>query len=82
MDLYDTFLNSPSAEFRLEKIEGDKKTFLNRVSSTVCDYIEHIQSAIVFAYTALETFANLSIPESYLYHVESKSKGIKEIYDK
>ncbi|MFH1648438.1 MAG: hypothetical protein ABIA11_01740 [Patescibacteria group bacterium] len=81
-ELYDKFFHSPSMEFRLEKIEEDKKTFLNRVSSTVCDYIEHIQIAVVFAYTALETFANLSIPEAYLYQTESKSKSTRETYDK
>lgn len=81
-ELYSDFFLSPSAEFRLEKIEGDKKAFLNRVSGTVCDYIEHVQTAIVFAYTALETFANLSIPEEYSYQSENKSKGIKEVYNK
>jgi hypothetical protein len=81
-ELYDKFFNAPSIEYRLEKIEGNKMTFLNRISSTVCDYIEHMQTALVFAYTALETFANLSIPEGYLYHTENKSKGIKETYDK
>jgi hypothetical protein len=80
--LYPEFFLSPSTEFRLEKIEGDKKVFLNRVSTTVCDYIEHVQTAIVFAYTALETFANLSIPEEYTYQSENKSKGIIEVYNK
>jgi hypothetical protein len=81
-DLYEKFFHSPSVEFRLEKVEEDKKTFLNLVSSTVCDYIEHVQTAVVFAYTALETFANLSIPEGYLYHIENESKGIRETYNK
>lgn len=81
-ELYQVFFCSPDAEFRIEKIQEDKKVFLNRLSSKVCDYVEHVQTAIVFAYTALETFANLSIPEEYLYHTENKSKGIKEIYDK
>jgi hypothetical protein len=81
-ELYDKFFQAPSAKFRLDKIKEDKKIFLNRVSSTVCDYIEHVQTAVVFAYTALETFANLSIPEGYLYYIENKSKGIREAYDK
>lgn len=80
--LYEEYFNSPSIEFRLEKIEGDKKAFLNRVSTTVCDYIEHVQTSVVFAYTALETFANLSIPYGYTYQTENKSKGIVEIYAK
>jgi len=81
-EVYGKFFLAPDAEFRLEKVDEDKKTFLNRVSSAVCDYIEHVQTSIVFAYTALETFANLSIPEGYLYQTESKSKGVKETYDK
>jgi len=80
--LYSEFFLSPSIEFRLEKVEEDKKLFLSRVSSTVCDYIEHIQTAVVFAYTALETFANLSVPEGYTYQTQNKSKGITEVYDK
>jgi hypothetical protein len=81
-ELFGKFFHSPSREFRLEKIQEDKKSFLNRVSSTVCDYIEHVQTAVVFAYTALETFANLSIPEGYVYQTANKSKGIIESYDK
>ncbi len=81
-ELYEKFFHSPDVEFRIEKIDEDKKTFLNRVSSAVCDYIEHVQTSVVFAYTALETFANLSIPEGYLYQTENKSKGVKETYDK
>ena len=81
-ELHNKFFHSQSIEFRLEKIEVDKGTFLNRVSSTVCDYVEYVQTAVVFAYTALETFANLSIPDGYLYQTENQSKGIREIYDK
>lgn len=81
-ELYDKFFHSPDMEFRIEKIEEDKKTFLNRVSTAVCDYVEHVQTSVVFAYTALETFANLSIPEGYLYQTENRSKGVKETYDK
>jgi hypothetical protein len=81
-ELHKKFFHSPDMEFRIEKIQEDKKAFLNRVSSVVCDYIEHVQTAVVFAYTALETFANLSIPEGYLYQTEKKSKGIRETYDK
>ena len=80
--LYFDFFQNPSIEFELKKIEGEKKAFLNGISSRVCDYIECIQTAIVFAYTALETFANLSIPDEYTYETRNSSKGIKEIYDK
>lgn len=81
-DLYSNFFLNSSIEFKLEQIEGDKKAFLNEISSKVCDYIECLQTAILFGYTALETFANLSIPDEYTYETTNDSKGIKEIYDK
>ncbi len=80
--LYSDYFQNPSVEFKLELIEGDKKTFLNKISSKVCDYIECLQTAIVFGYTALETFANLSIPDEYTYETINDSKGVKETYDK
>lgn len=45
------------------------------------DYIEAIQTAIVFGYTALETFINLSIPDDYI-HENQNNKGIIESYNK
>jgi len=80
--LYKDVFQNPAVKFEINKIEGDKNTFLNKISSKVCDYIEYIQTAIVFGYSALETFANLSIPKKYTYEIQNKSKGIKEIYDK
>lgn len=80
--IYSDFFQNSSVEFELKKIKGDKKAFLNVISTRVCDYIECIQTAIVFGYTALETFANLSIPDEYSYETISSSKGTKEIYDK
>lgn len=62
--------------------ENDKKESLNKSSSIVCDYIETIQIALVFGYVALETFANLSIPDDYEYKKANKSKGIHELYEK
>jgi hypothetical protein len=51
-------------------------------SKVMYDFIETVQVAIVFGYTALEAFANLSIPENYEYKANINSKGIIEIYDK
>lgn len=48
----------------------------------VSDYIEKIQTAIVFSYTALEAFANISIPDDYIYLSKMNSKGIKEQFDR
>lgn len=60
----------------------DKIELLKRKSTEVCDYIELIQSAIVFSYTSLEAFSNLSIPENYFFVQRVKNKGIDERYDK
>ena len=51
-------------------------------SQIVYDYIEMIQICIVFGYTALEAFTNLSIPDDYEYKTKPNSKGVIEIYDK
>jgi hypothetical protein len=48
----------------------------------VSDYIELIQTAIVFGYTALESFANISIPEDYTYKPKPRKEGIQEHYGK
>lgn len=60
----------------------DKIKMLKKKSTEVCDYIELVQSAIVFSYTSLEAFSNLSIPENYFYIQKVKNKGIDERYDK
>lgn len=80
--LYKDVLNNPAVIVELEKAKENRTVFLNQISSKVCDYIELIQIALVFGYTALETFANLSIPDDYTYKTTSKSKGIEEAYDK
>lgn len=68
-----------SDDFFKKVTEKEKKLYKN--SKVIYDYIEIIQIAIVFSYTALESFANLSIPDGYFY--ESKNnKGILEKYDK
>lgn len=76
------FFQNPSIELELGKNEDKNKPSLNERSSRVCDYIEHIQTAIVFGYTALETFANLSIPDDYTYSSRNNAKGTMEVYDK
>lgn len=45
-------------------------------TSLICDYIEKIQTAIVFTYTTLEAFVNLSIPEEYEYCKIAKEAGV------
>ena len=68
--------------FSEAKNDNNKIEVINKSSSIVCDYIEKVQIAIVFGYTALETFANLSIPDEYEYKKKNKSKGIHELYEK
>lgn len=46
----------------------------------ICDYIEKIQTAIVFTYTTLEAFVNLSIPEDYKFSKIIKEAGV--VYEK
>lgn len=75
------FLNS-ELELDINKISGDKKSAMHNISSLSCDYLENIQTSIVFEYTALEAFVNLSIPDDYIYTAEKNSKGILESYDK
>lgn len=80
-EIYDKRINPKKVDHSL-KSNTDKKKFLQEQSTLAADYIEHIQIAIVFAYTAIESFSNLSIPEKYKYEVKVKNKGITEVYDK
>lgn len=80
--IYDESLDPNKFEHSIEQTKGDKRSFLIAKSKIVCDYIEKIQISIVFSYTALEAFSNLSIPENYNYKAEVKNKGTIEVYDK
>lgn len=81
-NIFSEKLDPQKVNLALQNAGINKVDFLNKKSSEVCDYIELIQTSITFAYTALETFANLSIPEDYIYEVKVKTKGTKELYDK
>ena len=59
-------------------VSEDKIALIKKRSSEVCNYIELIQSSIVFTYTSLEAFSNLSIPENYFHIQQVKNKGIEE----
>ena len=64
--------------------KDDNKIYEDNIperSVKLMDYIEEIQTAIVFGYTALETFINLSIPDDYIYENQN-NKGIIENYNK
>jgi len=81
-ELFDEQINPNKVNHSFVETETDKKKFLKEKSKIVADYIELIQTSIVFGYTTLEAFANLSIPIDYEYLVTIKNKGIKEVYDK
>jgi hypothetical protein len=80
--IHSKYFSNKEIELDLDKMTGDRKEMMNNASSLVCDYLESIQTSIVFGYTALEAFVNLSIPDDYEYTVEKNSKGISETYDK
>jgi len=80
--IYQENLLPKDTNLSFQFVNNNKKEFLNSVSKIVCDFIETIQISIVFGYTALEAFANLSIPDDYTYKIDNKSRGIQELYDK
>lgn len=53
---------------------------LRERSKLVCDYLEKIQTAIIFAVSAIETFSNMSIPDDYTYTITGNKNT--EIYNK
>lgn len=70
-----------SEEFRKYK---ENKLLKERVydnSEIIYEQISLVETAIVFGYTALETFSNLSIPEKYEYTLVN-NKQIKETYNR
>lgn len=80
--IYTSNFTNQKIELDLDKMNGDRKVMMNQASSLVCDYLESIQTSIVFGYTALEAFVNLSIPENFTHTTEKNSKGISEVFDK
>ena len=80
--VYSKYFSNKEIELDLEKMTNDRGKMMSKASSLVCDYLESIQSSIVFGYTAIEAFVDLSIPEQYEYTTDKNSKGISETYDK
>lgn len=46
------------------------------------DYFELMESGIIFTYTAVESFINVSIPKDYIYTCKGKKAGISEQWNK
>ncbi|EOU1659385.1 hypothetical protein OQL72_000296 [Clostridium perfringens] len=63
-------------------LAGNTGNELMEMTLVVYEFIEAIQTSIVFGYTAVEAFTNLSIHSDYQYLNEVKGKGITEVYDK
>ncbi|GAA4925311.1 hypothetical protein [Mucilaginibacter defluvii] len=81
-ELYTSAIDPKLHDHSVTNAKIDKKKFLQEKSKEAANYIELIQIAVVFAYTAVESFVNLSIPDDYKYEVHIKNKGITEIYNK
>lgn len=80
--LFDEQVNPNKYNHSLKKADGDRKEFLIKKSKMLYDFVEIIQTCIVFSYTSLEAFTNLSIPDDYEFKQRIDNKGIYETYDK
>ena len=78
--IYNEHLN-PYNKKNEKEIHIDNKKYLIGKSKIVCNYLEKIQISIVFGYTAVEAFANISIPDKYEFKYKD-NKGIIHSYDK
>lgn len=73
LDIYKNDINPDKPKNDISKITKENKAnFLKDKSKINCDYIEEIETAIVFSYTAVEAFANISIPENYTFQSQEK----------
>jgi hypothetical protein len=69
-------------QLNFENYVGNKKIFISERSSEICNYIEQIQISIVFSYSAVEAFSNISIPDNFKYAYKKNKKCDEEILDK
>lgn len=81
-NIFNEHLNPDKIDHRLWSNDGSRLDKIKLDSHIAYDFIESIQVSIVFGYTAIETFANLSIPEEYKYQPGINHRGIEEIYNK
>jgi hypothetical protein len=80
--IYEKQIDPNRHNHALKNEKGDRKEFMIKKSIIIYDFIEIVQMCIVFSYTSLEAFANLSIPDEYEFEQLVENKGIIEIYDK
>lgn len=81
LNAFEEKLNPERIDNVISNQDGDRKEQIINRSKIMYDYIEFIQSSIVFGFTVLEAFVNLSIPEGYEYKFEN-NKGVIEVYNK
>lgn len=60
--------------------DGSINKLLIEHTLEIYNFIEHAQKAIIFSFTALETFINLSIPNNFIWKKTTSRKT--EVYDK
>lgn len=64
------------------KLSKRKTAFLNDDAiAEVYNYLESVNKSVIFAYSAVEAFSNVSIPKDYEYKSKN-NKGIIEIWRK
>jgi hypothetical protein len=56
--------------------------FKNGELSALYDFFEQAQISLIFLYTAIEAFANSSIPNNFLYEKTNSKTKVKEIWNK
>lgn len=66
---------------QLLSAKGKALNIDNKQKPLFFDYLEEIQTSIIFSYIAIEGFANAVIPDEFL-HERINEKGIKEIWNK
>jgi len=84
LSIVDKSINTIKENKAFRTIESNSNILKEKIyqdSKIIYDHIELVQTSIVFGYTALETFTNLSIPHDYNHEIIN-NKGITEIYNK
>lgn len=78
--IFSSFIANYGYEMDITKLKSKKEDlFIN--SSKIYEYFECVQTALVFSYTTIEAFTNLSIPDNYEYSL-TNNKNIIETYNK
>ena len=65
----------------IKKHANDRDTIFESDVKIAYDFLEEIQKSVVFAYKAVESFCNASIPDAYVYK-KTNGKGVVEHYGK